>query len=89
MAKSQTDATSVIMQALTEVRTHSGDKLYKCNECDYASSQSGTLMRHLKTHSGEKSKKCNQCDYASSRADVLRTHLKTHSGEKPKQMQTM
>ena len=57
-------------------------KSYKCNQCDFASSQAGDLRRHLKTHSGEESNKCNQCDYASSQAGDLRTHLKTHTGEK-------
>ena len=58
-------------------------KSNKCYQCDYASSHTGDLRRHLKTHSGEKSNKCNQCYYASSQAGDLRTHLKTHSGEKP------
>ena len=62
--------------------TNTGEKLNKCNKCDYTSSQTSHLRSHLKTHSGEKSNKCNQCDYASSQAGSLRTHLKTHSGEK-------
>ena len=60
----------------------SGEKLNKCNQCEYASSQADSLRSHLKTHSGEKSNKCNQCDFASSRPDHLRQHLKMHSGEK-------
>jgi len=64
------------------LKTHSGEKSNKCNQCDYASSEAGDLRRHLKTHSGEKLNKCNQCDYASSREGNLKTHLKTHSGEK-------
>ena len=64
------------------MKTHSGEKSNKCNQCDYASVEAGDLRRHLKIHSGEKSNKCNQCDYASSLAGDLRRHLKTHSGEK-------
>ena len=30
-----------------------GEKTNKCHQCDFASSQSGTLKRHLKTHSRE------------------------------------
>ena len=30
---------------------HNEEKSNKCNQCDYASSQAGTLRRHLKTHS--------------------------------------
>ena len=29
-------------------------KSHKCNQCYFASSQAGSLRRHLKTHSGEK-----------------------------------
>ena len=56
-------------------------KSNKCNQCDYAASQTGQLKKHLKTHSGEKPNKCNQCDNASSWAGHLRTRLKKHSGE--------
>ena len=58
-----------------------GEKLHKCNQCDYASLQKGNLKTHLKTHSGEKPHKCSQCDYASVLAGNLRRHLKTHSEE--------
>ena len=57
-------------------------KTNKCNQCDFAFSQTGDLRRHFKTHSGEKPNKCNQCDYTSSQESALRTHLKMHSGEK-------
>ena len=63
------------------MKSHSGEKLNTCNQCDYASSYASALRRHLKTHSEEKPKKCNQCDYATSQAGNLRTHLKIHSGK--------
>ena len=53
-----------------------GDKSNKCNQCDYATSRSGDLRKHLKTHRREKQNKCNLCDFASSRAEHLRTHMK-------------
>ena len=62
--------------------TKKGEKLNKCNHCDFSSSWAANLRTHLKTHSGEKPPKCNQCDYASSQSGDLRTHLKTHNGEK-------
>ena len=64
------------------MKTHSGEKSYKCNQCEYASVQAVDLRRHLKSHSGEKLFKCGLCDFASVWAVALRTHLKTHSGEK-------
>ena len=60
----------------THLKTHSGEKSNKCNQCDYASSYVSVLKTHLKMHSGEKPNKCNQCDYASSQASHLRTHLR-------------
>ena len=38
----------------------------KCNQCDYASSNAGTLNRH-------------QCNHDAFTANNLREHLKTHS----------
>ena len=43
----------------------SGEKLNKCNQCNFASSYASDLRKHMK----------------NTLADVLRTHLKTHSGE--------
>ena len=64
------------------MKTHSGEKSNKCNQCDYASSQASNLRRHLKTHSEEKPNKCNECELAFSQEGHLRTHLNTHSREK-------
>ena len=65
-----------------ENQTHSGEKLHKCNQCDFASSQADDIRRRLKKHCGEKSNKCNQCEFASSQAGHLRRHMKSHNGEK-------
>ena len=62
----------------------SNEKLNKCSQYDFASSDTGNLGRHLETHSGEKQNKCSQSDYASARVSHLKSHLKTHSGEKTK-----
>ena len=60
----------------------------QCTQCDYASSHTGTLTRHLKRHNEEqsrkRSKKCNMCSYSCSQSIHLRSHLRTHSGEKSK-----
>ena len=79
------------------LKTHIGERSYKCNKCDFASTKAGDFRRHLKTHSGEKSSKCNllrqgprliwvgepdKTNFASSHAGNLRIYFKTHSGEK-------
>ena len=85
--KNQMNALSVIMQPTDTgnlrayLKTHIGEKPYKCNQCEFASSHAGNLTKHLIMHSGEKSNKCNQCEFSSSQAGHLRTHLKIHSGE--------
>ena len=63
------------------MKTHSGEKSNKCNQCDYASSQTGHLITHMKTHRGEKLNKCNQCEYASSQASNLRQHFDVDKDE--------
>ena len=57
--------------------TNNCKKSHKCNQCNFASSWTNNLRKHMKAHSGEKSNTCNQCDYASSRADSLRRHLES------------
>ena len=63
----------------THLKTHSGEKTNKCNQCDFASFYISALRKHLKMHSGEKPNKCNQWSFVSSQAGHLRAHLKTHS----------
>ena len=36
------------------LKSHSAEKLHKCNQCDYASSDSSNLRKHLKRHYGKK-----------------------------------
>ena len=39
-----------------QLKTHSEEKLYKCNQCDFDFPQAGTLRTHFKTHRREKAK---------------------------------
>ena len=63
--------------------THSGEKPYKCTQCDYASTQAGALNRHIKTHSLLKPNQCKWCDYSTIQWSNLAQQLLIHTGEKP------
>ena len=64
------------------MKTHNGEKVYSCNQCDFVLSHESTLKRHKKIHSGERDHKCSHCGLAFSRAETLGTHMRKHRAEK-------
>ena len=61
----------------------SGEKPFKCDQCDFACIQSFDLVKHKFTHSGDKPYKCEMCPKQFTRPARLRDHIRTHTGEKP------
>ena len=65
--------------------SHSLERPFKCNECDYSSTLSHTLKLHVQSkHTLERPFKCNECDYSATRKVCLKLHIQTkHTLEKP------
>ena len=59
-------------------RSHTGEKPYKCQMCNYACAQSSKLTRHMRTHGrlGKDIFKCRFCDMPFSVASTLEKHMR-------------
>eukprot|EP00094_Tigriopus_californicus_P001062 TCALIF_01028-PA protein Name:"Similar to BCL11A B-cell lymphoma/leukemia 11A (Homo sapiens)" AED:0.11 eAED:0.19 QI:0/0/0/0.5/1/1/2/0/712 len=59
-------------------RSHTGEKPYKCELCNYACAQSSKLTRHMKTHGrlGKDIYKCRFCDMPFSVPSTLEKHMR-------------
>ena len=62
---------------------HSGEKLFRCEQCNFSGRDAGYFKRHLLTHSGERPFSCNQCKYSCTDIRNLKRRIQTHSGGKP------
>ena len=62
---------------------HSGEKPFRCEQCNYSSAQAKSLKEHMLTHSGEKPFACIECNNTFTKARNLKQHMLLHSGEDP------
>ncbi|GBP65683.1 hypothetical protein EVAR_98396_1 [Eumeta japonica] len=65
------------------IHTHMSEKAFKCDRCEYSTTQKSHLQRHIRTHTGERPFKCERCEYSTTQKIHLQTHIRTHTGEKP------
>nr|XP_060610825.1 zinc finger protein 513 [Anolis sagrei ordinatus] len=63
------------------MKTHNGEKPFRCPHCPYASAQLVNLTRHLRTHTGEKPYRCPSCPFACSSLGNLKRHQRVHGGQ--------
>ncbi|XP_024126795.1 BAF chromatin remodeling complex subunit BCL11B a isoform X1 [Oryzias melastigma] len=64
-------------------RSHTGERPYKCELCNYACAQSSKLTRHMKTHGqlGKEVYRCDICQMPFSVYSTLEKHMKKWHGE--------
>lgn len=65
-------------------RSHTGERPYKCELCNYACAQSSKLTRHMKTHGqlGKEVYRCDICQMPFSVYSTLEKHMKKWHGER-------
>lgn len=66
------------------VLTHTAEKPYKCNICDFATKQKGNLKTHMLSHSDERPFTCTfeSCSFSTKRKSILQRHMLTHAEKK-------
>ena len=75
----ETDVHVDIQQTLT----NSGEKIYKCDSCDYRYAGYGEYKVHLLTHAKVIPLKCDMCPFSTPWSETLNEHMQIHTGAKP------
>ncbi|XP_049513164.1 zinc finger protein 239-like [Dermacentor silvarum] len=65
------------------VRTHSGERPFKCHLCPKVFTVGSALKRHVYSHTGERPHLCHLCPEAFPESYHLTRHLRCHTGERP------
>ncbi|XP_070575041.1 uncharacterized protein [Ptychodera flava] len=72
---------------MQHIKTHRGEKIYKCGQCGYSCPQKRHLLTHMRVHTGERPFACKDCGESFKHKPTLVHHEKTkhdpnYQGEK-------
>lgn len=56
------------------MKTHEGERCFKCEQCDYAAMSLRHLEAHNLTHTGEKPFECDECNATFRQKQLLKRH---------------